>query len=334
MNLWICSLLPIQLILNAFPKQIISGKFLKKSPVDLQIFSSLPFFQVYVKGLANPETTTSFLIPENLIAIGSWNPQVLWHIQQSCGAVIRYQGNANLIIQGSQLAVAQAVSTLDVHINTLNQQYAARQAVSFMPQNSGYYEKSMTHNQYHQGTISQSAATKPRYQTFGQQDVVAKGAHIAKNPDKQVQGDVNAERSDVASKGSDGRHKDSRTELCKCEETVPAQSREFAVKLGYNDNQIDEALHKLKTTANSPVIGEDALLQQLIVLYPSQSPSFGNHSDSSVAQDSVTVKQQLSTATVASAQSNLGRKGLVKKDGAATSDLRHIVIDGSNVAMR
>ena len=308
--------------------------FLAKSPADLQIISSLPFFQVYVKGLANPETTTSFLVPENLIAIGSWNPQILWHIQRSCGAVIRYQGNANLIIQGSQLAVAQAVSTLDVHINSLNQQYGARQAVSYMPQNSGYYEKSMSLNQYHQSAISQSAATKPRYQTFGPQDVVAKGAHVAKNPDKQLQGDLNTERSDVASKVSDERYKDFRTELYKSEENVPAQSREFAVKLGYNDNQIDEALHKLKTSANSSVIGEDALLQQLIVLYPSQSPSFGNHSESSVAHDSITVKQQLSTANVTDGQSNLGRKGLVKKDGAATSDLRHIVIDGSNVAMR
>lgn len=230
--------------------------------------------------------------------------------------------------------MAQAVSILDGHINTLNQQYAARQAVNFMPQNTGYYEQSISHNQYYQGAISPSPATKPRYQTCTQQDVVAKGAHIAKNTDKQLPGDLNAERHDVASKSSDGMHKDLRTELFQSEEIVPAQSREFAVKLGYTDNQIDEALHKLKTSANSHAIGEDALLQQLIVLYPNKSPPFGNQSESAVAQDSVTVKQQLSTATVENGQNNLGKKGLVKKDGAATSDLRHIVIDGSNVAMR
>jgi len=97
---------------------------------------------------------------------------------------------------------------------------------------------------------------------------------------------------------------------------------EFAKKLGYSESQVQIALSKL-----GPCPSQNELLNELILL------------DS--ANPSSSLESELDSGdTNAKKGTNIPLRGASRKNSASTptvvdsTSLRHIVIDGSNVAMR
>ena len=207
-----------------------------------------------------------------------------------------------LSVQGSEIAVAKAISLLE--------EQASVSRKSFHPyaefhQSVGYYYP-QHHNQLHYNANSQLhfAAHPAGYQSS---DIVAKGATLV------PQSNPNPYERDVSSFQRDN------------------QLRDFALKLGYTSEEIATAIEECST-----VVNENSLLQQLTMLYPRRSalgPAQGSiiktvkDSSSPVDHDERPIDPRANIMPTADGQ-------LQKTDDASTSILRHIVIDGSNVAMR
>ncbi len=235
------------------------------------------------------------MIPEFLRNRNSWNrDEIIWQVQRDSCALVQNENIAKLYIQGSEISVATAISLLEDRVN-----YLSTQSHSFanIQQNERYYSQ--------QAMPPANAYVGNNYKT----DIVAKGVAIINN---QKQGPTLPRGAAVNSTNYDN-------------------LRDFATKLGYTIDQINIALTKCTT-----VVNENALLQQLMTLFPRKNPNLPVSSTSTkVTRDSAQSFDQKSDLPSGVGKATLKTDSDQKKnDTASENKLRHIVVDGSNVAMR
>ena len=117
------------------------------------------------------------------------------------------------------------------------------------------------------------------------------------------------------------------------DEAVYKKHLAFALKLGYTETQVQKAVKKLSSAANPSALSyvtENAFLAELITLGATET--FTSTRESNITSAAATASTNVyNKAVPSSSQQPLHRVG---SDASNASSLRHIVIDGSNVAMR
>lgn len=251
-------------------------------------------------------------------------------MQKECLAVVRLLNQTQLLLQGNQLAVAKAVSVFEDCITRARQSLTQNAAMGYAPHNQMYHgQQSLQY--YHQYQRTGMHFESPdRCSSYRNQDkteslprgqmqnlghleqVIAKGmilpGHQEKQPDSPAQ---NLQR------------------IQKLNEHL----RDFAQKLGYTDEEINTAISRFDAAMPSQALDENSLLQYLTQLYPRKQPLLRNNVESKIVKDSS------STSATAQVQGNVKDVNTEEKDQSANDvphnqELRHIVVDGSNVAMR
>ena len=258
-------------------------------------------------------------------------------MQQKFGVVIRPLSATELLLQGSELVIQQSLSFLDEFVRIIRQ--STRQAPTFR---RTYYGTPNT--QYYQGYYhAVQGETIDRNVPYAQQDIVCRGAPQVPRSSLQTLNETYQAtiENTVVPKGAVPK-----SMLFNDPAKVPnqqnqwqaagSQLRDYASKLDYTDLEIQTALEKCHSTGTGQTIDENALLQQLIALYPCKKPAFRSQTvnkDNSFKSQPV---QPLLNET--KTEPSLSVKRTVKKDGCSvssfSSSLRPIVVDGSNVAMR
>lgn len=94
----------------------------------------------------------------------------------------------------------------------------------------------------------------------------------------------------------------------------------FALKLGYSETQVQKALQKLGTS-----VTQNEFLAELIKLGSTVTETESGSSLTSRNSDSVGLSTRNSTVS--------GLQGDLSRVSDTSSQLRHVVVDGSNVAM-
>ncbi|XP_065063083.1 endoribonuclease rege-1-like [Rhopilema esculentum] len=290
----------------------------------------------FVKGIDNPEKTAIFAIPNDIVNSGSWQQEYIWSVQQKFGVVIRPLSATELLLQGSELVIQQSLSFLDEFVRIIRQ--STRQAATFGPT---YYGTPNT--QYYQGYYhAVQGETVDRNVPYVQQDIVCRGAPQVPRSSLQTLNETYQAAIDntIVPKGAvpksmlvndPAKVQNQQNQW----QTVGSQLRDYASKLDYTDEEIHTALAKCHSIGTGQTIDENALLQQLIALYPCKKPAFRSQT---VNKDNSFKSQQVPPLlNETKTEPSPSAKRTVKKDGCSvssfSSNLRPIVVDGSNVAM-
>jgi len=275
--------------------------------------------EAYIKGITNPEATTIFSIPEDVVASGLWNHQIVLYVIVNTLAVIRVLNQAQLFLQGTQLAMVQAISVFEDYINKIRHSILQNQPMVYQRQNQLYHHQPLSQYFPQYSQAGSHFDTSEGCNPHSNQDVIYRGAqviHPVKNlPHSGNSGDVIAKEADLSGNS-------------KLNENL----RDFAQKLDYTDEQIKTAFSKFKESSNNQSPDENSLLQCLIQLYPRKEATPKVNTEGKVVKDSA--------STVASTQVqpnakevSTEEKNTVKNETPSNQELRHIVVDGSNVAM-
>ena len=285
---------------------------------------------MFIKGIANPECTHVYSIPNEIAATGSWLQELIFYVQQSCLAAVKFMNKAQLLLQGSQIAVGQAFLLLESYMTNARQR---------MPQNTGLAYQS--HNQtYHpQPVLTYYGPRHGHYDppsgcnAVRNQDIVFKGTQPMPEPCLQNPG----QHEQVIFKGIvlPGCH-EKQSEFATQYQGRPKMNeslRDYAQKLDYTDEEIKSAMAKFAASGTNQDPDENSLLQHLIQLFPQKQPSFRTGSESTVVKDS-TPNSVSSHIYTDAKQVSSEERDQPKFDGSSNQELRHIVVDGSNVAMR
>lgn len=211
------------------------------------------------------------------------------------------------------MAVGQAISTFDDYVTRTR--YATHNVLYQYYQPSQFHQTNVPYDRG-EGHLSYDGRCKSTEMmsrvNLGADQIVARGAVFRPhNEQQQPEGS-----SLIKGKTNEG------------------ELRDFAQKLDYNDEEIDTAMKTFAASGTNQVLDTNSLLQFLIQLYPRKQP-FKRNTESKVVRDSVSpVPQATQNQSGTTEVSQQDKNEPVKRDAASTSDLRHIVVDGSNVAMR
>ena len=242
--------------------------------------------------------------------------------------VVRVLNPTHLLLKGSRIAVGEVVSFLDDYINRTRQSLTQNAAMAYTPQNQIYHgQQSMQYyQQYHQTGMHYKSPD--RCNSYRNQDRI-ESLHRG-----QVQNLGHSEQ--IIAKGmSLPRHQEKQPETlaqnCQKTQKLIDHLRDFAQKLGYTHEEINTAISKFDAALPSQALDENSLLQYLTQLYPRKQQLQRNSGESKVVKDSS------STSSPAQVQVNIKDASTEEKfpsDVSHNQELRHIVVDGSNVAMR
>ena len=277
---------------------------------------------MFIKSIANPECTHVYSIPNDIAATGSWLEQLVFYIQQSCLASVRFVNKTQLLLQGSQIAVGQAFSLLESYITNARQRMLQSTSLAYQSHNQMYHPQPLLtyyeprHGHYHPGNTNYDSPNGCN--TVRSHDIVYKGAQPMLEPCLQNPG----QQDQVISKG-----------VALPGPKVNESLRDYAQKLDYTDEEIEFAMEKFAASGTNQDPDENSLLQHLIQLFPQKQPSFRTGSESTVVRDSSSHSVSSHINTDAKEVSSEERDQ-PKFDGSSNKELRHIVVDGSNVAMR
>ena len=296
-------------------------------------------FQVYIKNISNPEITSIFNIPEDIISSGSWDQHLIYYVQQNCLAFVRPLSPTQLLLQGSQLAVTQAVSMFEQYISRRMPSIAPSATMAYASQNPVYCAQPSMQYYQHQHRQGGMPFERPEGRSvYRSQDIACKGSELMPRTNLADAFQPGVENQ-VTAKGAVLRSRyehpsESLGQYQTRQKMNESILRDFAQKLDYTDEEINTAMAKFSASGNNQALDENSLLQHLIQLYPRKKPSFTCNTDSRVVRDSAPsiapTQNQINVKEVL----NSDEKEQLKKNDSPNSCLRHIVVDGSNVAMR
>ena len=256
------------------------------------------------------------------------------HIQQAYGAVVRFLDPTQLILQGSQLAVGQALSSLEDFI--ARSRYPAQKVLYHAQPSVHYYQP---HQYYQTGVPYERADARNPYMNT---DAYCNAPEMMHTASMRNAGDAFQAKRDnqVVSKGAvlharlEQQQQDSLNNAQAKQRIGENLLRDFAQKLDYTHEEINNAMAKFAATGTNQTLDENSLLQYLIQLYPRKEPSFKSNVDSKVVKDGASPISSTTTTQSNAKEVTSQEKEQAKKDSPTSSELRHIVVDGSNVAMR
>lgn len=136
------------------------------------------------------------------------------------------------------------------------------------------------------------------------------------------------QHQDVSRTVSDTLHAEYGDDTLPLDETIYKKHLAFALKLGYTEQQVQKALKKLSGASSAALasITENALLGELINLGAAESFAGSTREPSNPST--------ILSSSILSRPSSSTTQQPLRRVGSDATGLRHIVIDGSNVAMR
>ena len=255
-----------------------------------------------------------------MVASGLWNHQIVLYVIVNTLAVVRVWTQAQLFLQGSQEAVIKAMSVFEDYINKIRQSIRQTPTMVYQSQNALYHHQASSQYFPQYSQAGSNFDTPNGCNSYSNQDVVYRGAQPA-HPVTNLQNSGNSEQVNAKGAALSGENK------------LNESLRDFAQKLDYSNEQIDTAFSKFKASNNNQSPDENSLLQCLIQLYPPKEASSKSNTEGKIVKDSA------STVPPSQVQHNVKDvstedKNPVKNETPSNQELRHIVVDGSNVAMR